>query len=556
MTEIEFGQPLPRGLDYAVSFGIPSWSSALGYAEQKPEICAKMMTGYPRYFPQPSIQRLCEHFLQKYGSGSESCRPFPSYGLAHDCVEYVRSFKGGESNAHIEVETFKFDDVNEVEIAAVLAADDDFDIVKEYWKLRGECVSSRLATCLNQLCEAEASGSNTVRQELSRKISLTKAEGKTAKAIIKRRIVANHYQPFGLERKVVAADPERDVYLASSGMSSIFAVRKFLTFWEKKRNEATRELSGKNESILCDTAVVFGFPFKDTQVIMKKLGNCKFYGFGDSRDIAGLTKFLESDGQRVLAVFVETPTNPLLNMPDLKSLRQLADKHGFALVIDDTIGGVNIDVMPYADIVCTSLTKLFNGASNVMGGSIIINLQSTFHSSALEYFQSGAFEDLLWCEDAIALELNSRDYEDRTLRCNQNTEYLLSKVLQPEVGKIFKKVYYPTLSSAETLANYDSVRNGAGGYGCMFSLEFYNEKDAEAFYDSLHVYKGPSTGTNFTLACPYVHLAHHSELDDVSKFGINPNLVRVNIGLESNQWLLDKFSNAIEQVRRRSLDHS
>ncbi|QLL31141.1 hypothetical protein HG536_0A09580 [Torulaspora globosa] len=566
MTEIEFGQPLPRDLDYAVSFGIPTWSSALGYAEQKPEICGKMVTGYPRYYPQPPIQRLCDYFLQKYGRGSESCRPFPSYSLARDCVEYVSFFKGGKSNAHIEVETFKFDyEVDaEVKIAAVLASDDDFDIVKEYWKLRGECVSSRLATCLNQLREAEASGSNTVRQKLSSKISLAKIDGKTAKAIIKRRIVINHYQSFGLEKKnphwkALAADPERDVHLVSSGMSSIFTVRRFLTFWEKNRipgSEATRGPSEKSESMLCNTAVVFGFPFKDTQVIMRKLGNCKFYGFGDSRDIAGLTKFLESDGQRVLAVFVETPSNPLLNMPDLKSLRQLADRHGFALVVDDTIGGVNIDVMPYADIVCTSLTKLFSGSSNVMGGSIIINPKSTFHSSALEYFQSGDFEDLLWCEDAITLELNSRDYEERTLRCNQNTEYLLSKVLQPEVGKIFKKVYYPTLSSAETLANYDSVRNEAGGYGSLFSLEFYNEEDAETFYDSLKVFKGPSNGTNFTLACPYVHLAHHWELDDVSQFGIDPNLVRVNIGSEASHWLLDKFSNAIEQVRHRCLNRS
>lgn len=75
----------------------------------------------------------------------------------------------------------------------------------------------------------------------------------------------------------------------------------------------------------------------------------------------------------------------------------------------------------------------------------------------------------------------------------------------------------------------------------MFSVAFFNEGDAKAFYDSLKVFKGPSNGTNFTLACPYVHLAHHSELEEVSKFGADPNIIRVSVGLEDIQWLLKVF---------------
>ena len=67
MTEIEFGQPLPSNLDYAVSFGIPTWDSAIGYAEKVPEVIGKMATGYPRYFPQPPVQGFVLTLLRNLG---------------------------------------------------------------------------------------------------------------------------------------------------------------------------------------------------------------------------------------------------------------------------------------------------------------------------------------------------------------------------------------------------------------------------------------------------------------------------------------------------------
>lgn len=567
MTDIEFGQPLPSDLKYAVSFGIPTWDSAIGYAEKDPKVISRMATGYPRYFPQPPIQKLCKYFINKFGQPSENCRPFPSFNIASKCLEFVKSVVGPESRAHLEVETISFEvgaknKPNEdgkftVAIAAILASDEEFTLVREYWKLRGECVSSRLASSLNQLLDATNLTSSKTRHEVEARIFLAEKEGDDAKSLLKRRIAENHFNPFDLRKegadpKEVDVNPENDIHLVSSGMSAIFTTRKLLTFWEEKRafEYALNKDSSKKEILPCNTAAIFGFPFKDTQVIMDTFGKCQFFGFGDSRDITELQSFLETSKQRILAVFVETPSNPLLNMPDLKELRRLADAYGFFIVVDDTIGGLNVDILPYADVICTSLTKLFNGSSNAMGGSIILNPKSSLYSSAHEYFESNEFEDLLWCEDAVVLEQNSRDFQERTLRANINTEKLLNEVLFPEEGKICKKIYYPTVSSKETFQNYESVRNKHGGYGCLFSMAFYNEGEAKAFYDSLRVFKGPSNGTNFTLACPYVHLAHHSELEEVSKFGADPNLIRVSVGLEDTQWLLDVFSSAIDVVRR------
>ena len=75
------------------------------------------------------------------------------------------------------------------------------------------------------------------------------------------------------------------------------------------------------------------------------------------------------------ALFCEFPSNPLLRSPDLASIRKLADKHGFVIVVDETIGNfVNVEVLPFADVVVSSLSKVFSGDANVMGGRSALNI--------------------------------------------------------------------------------------------------------------------------------------------------------------------------------------
>ena len=70
-----------------------------------------------------------------------------------------------------------------------------------------------------------------------------------------------------------------------------------------------------------------------------------------------------------MCLITEFPSNPLLRSPNLQRLRDLADKYEFLVIVDETIGNfVNVEVMPYADIVVNSLTKVFSGDANVMGG--------------------------------------------------------------------------------------------------------------------------------------------------------------------------------------------
>jgi cystathionine gamma-synthase len=93
------------------------------------------------------------------------------------------------------------------------------------------------------------------------------------------------------------------------------------------------------------------------------------YGHCSTAELDELELSLQG-GQKILALFCEFPGNPLLVSPDMKYIRRLADQYDFVVVCDDTVGtSVNCDLLAYVDVVVTSLTKMFSGECNVMGGS-------------------------------------------------------------------------------------------------------------------------------------------------------------------------------------------
>jgi cystathionine gamma-synthase len=124
-----------------------------------------------------------------------------------------------------------------------------------------------------------------------------------------------------------------------------------------------------------DESTCHRFPYTDTLKILQKWGpGCHFFGHGTTPDLEALSDMLAEikrtgSESPITALFCEFPSNPLLRSADLKSLRALADEHEFAIVVDETVGNfVNVEVASWADIVVSSLTKVFSGETNVMGG--------------------------------------------------------------------------------------------------------------------------------------------------------------------------------------------
>ncbi|KAI8865350.1 PLP-dependent transferase, partial [Ramicandelaber brevisporus] len=204
-----------------------------------------------------------------------------------------------------------------------------------------------------------------IEERFGRNISIGLAED--AKLAIRRRIAGIIGRADGQhdEQQLRGAGvSERDVWLYPCGMNAIYHAHRILK----------RALGDRSAA----RGVVFGFVYTDTLKVLEKFGpqpaagnSAMFFGHGDGADYDALEAALAAE--RVLAIFTECPSNPLLKTADLARLRRIADANGCALVVDETLGNFsNINVLPYADVVVSSLTKVFSGDSNVMGGSLVV----------------------------------------------------------------------------------------------------------------------------------------------------------------------------------------
>lgn len=111
----------------------------------------------------------------------------------------------------------------------------------------------------------------------------------------------------------------------------------------------------------------------DTYKILLKWGpGCVLFGNSTEAFLGDLEAVLQQQrdwGSPVRALWCEFPSNPLLRSPPLAKLRKLADKWDFIIVVDDTIGSfANVDILLFADVVASSLSKVFSGEANVLGG--------------------------------------------------------------------------------------------------------------------------------------------------------------------------------------------
>jgi cystathionine gamma-synthase len=268
------------------------------------------------------------------------------------------------------------------------------------------------------------------------------------------------------------------------------------------------------------------------------------YGHASPSDMDTFQRDLES-GLQIDALFMEFPGNPLLRSLDLARVHALSQQYGFVVVVDDTVGTpVNLDLLGHCDAICTSLTKMFSGACNVMGGSVVLNRQSP-HYEKLRDGITRNYIDAYFALDVITMDLNSADFDRRVRVASRNAERIVD-VLRSH--RTIKGVFYPKGSPTQHF--YDKFRRNDGGYGYLLSIDFVEPAAAIAFHDKLNVAKGPSLGTNFTLACPYTLLAHYSELEWAAQYGVVEHLVRVSVGLEDETWLFGVFEDALEAAEK------
>ena len=146
----------------------------------------------------------------------------------------------------------------------------------------------------------------------------------------------------------------------------------------------------------------------------------------------------------------------------------------------------------------------------------MLNPVSPFYAEFKEHLVA-TYEDTYFGNDALVMEINSREMEERIAVSNRNAEALADMLYAQSVvsgakNTIVQEVFYPKYQSRE---NYDRCRNSAAaeagftgiGYSSLLSVTFTSLGAAKVFYDSLQCYKGPTIGTIVTVATPFVALS-------------------------------------------------
>jgi cystathionine gamma-synthase len=429
-------------------------------------------------YPRFVIHRLVQE-LARFIAGDRLCLPFPSQHTAQQCVTFIHRHCGADTRVVERDGHF-----------GVATSAEGYDSLKAFWQHTGLIVSTRRAeAALNS--RKPAQDSQDVFASLLRQLAA-----------------------------LYDCSPD-DVFLQPSGMAATFAALRTLMLRSPGR-----------------PTVQIGFPYVDTLKLQEKFG----HGADLLHDLGRSPTDLRALLQRVqlAGCFSEIPGNPLLGSIDLRQITPILREHRVPLVADDVVATpLNVDLGPHADLIATSLTKYLVGSGDAMGGALICNPRSPYHAE-LKKLAESLHEELLWVEDAIALEAQIGSFPERMRIHNRNGLEIAERLrAHPAV----EQVWFPKWSFGDA---YEAVRRPDGGWGSLITFLPKNAETASPrIYDSLEVCKGPSLGTIFTLACPFTLLAHYTELEWAESCGVPRNLIRLSVGIEDVEELWPRIERAL-----------
>lgn len=568
-----------------------------------------MKTGYPRFFVHRDIVTLSNLLVEKSGCRGLLGLLTAQRRWAEEGAGYLAGKKGGEGvedgDGGVSVKGFSWAELDgegcggmrkveweKGEVYLVTYPEPLKGHAKDFWQHTGWGISSRYAQALlAQVDKLEVQGSPRERvvdggscingSPAVRKGSRSGNGLQQSAACIDRKTPVKTILRDRISRLASSARQTVnpcDVSLYPTGMTAIAAIARVIKSLSSHHHNHPPSSP--------PTIIIYGFLYLDTFKLLSKIFNFSLHllGHSSAAELSTLTDSLRNGTiPNVVALFCEFPGNPLLRTPDLSRIRSLADEFGFMVVCDDTVGTfVNVDVLGEVDVLVSSLTKMFSGGCDVMGGSLIVNTASRWCGKVMRALREE--EETNWYpRDAEVMERNSRDFGERMGKINGNARRVY-EMMERERGKQggagVREVFYPlgsesqhlyerwarrfpssvtTSSSSEDHTSTAAATNGEPsrheqasrefGYGYLLSLTFHRPQQAVAFYDALDVAKGPSLGTNFTLACAYTLFAHYREREWAAGFGVEEFLVRVSVGMEDWEGeeggIREKFERAL-----------
>ncbi|OAV72965.1 Cystathionine beta-lyase [Bacteroidales bacterium Barb6] len=285
--------------------------------------------------------------------------------------------------------------------------------------------------------------------------------------------------------------------------------------------------------------------FDDLYGGTKRLFNNVFNEYGiqvsyvDATDAARVEEVIRPETR---VVWVETPSNPLLKVCDIRAIAAITRKHELTLVADNTF------LSPYfqnpldlgADIVIHSSTKYIGGHSDVLGGAVLLSDAALYES--LQYRQNAVGAVLSPFDSYLTL----RGIKTFSLRMEQHQKnaFAIARFLEnhPKVSRVI----YPGL---ESHPQHELSKSQTQGHGGVLSFEIKGTgTDAKNFLENLHLFALAESlgGVESLIELPsaMTHSGIPKELRE--QIGITDTLIRVSVGIEDVNDLIGDLSQALE----------
>lgn len=243
-------------------------------------------------------------------------------------------------------------------------------------------------------------------------------------------------------------------------------------------------------------------------------------------------------------IYMETPSNPLLNITDLKAVADISKKYGLISMIDNTFASpINQNPIDFGiDVVIHSATKYMGGHSDICAGAVasteahikrIYDLAKNFGGSLSDY--------TVWL-----LERSIKTMGIRVRAQNGNAQVMAEYLYK---HKDIAAVYYPGLPSHP---GHDIAKGQMKGFGGMLSFELNADFNASKFQKALKLIKPAMSlaGVESTVLSPT--LTSHSLLsaEERKRQGIADGLIRFSVGIEETEDLIADIEQALETLRK------
>ncbi|MEO6696352.1 MAG: PLP-dependent aspartate aminotransferase family protein [Ignavibacteria bacterium] len=325
-----------------------------------------------------------------------------------------------------------------------------------------------------------------------------------------------------LEKNLAALENGKYGFCFSSGMA---AVQVLISMFKP------------GDHVIC-TNNVYGGTYRLFEQVIKNYG--VEFSYVDTSNFDELQKSVKENTK---LIYVETPTNPMLNITDLKKLNNLAKEKNITTCVDNTF------MSPYfqnpldfgIDVVLHSSTKYINGHSDVIGGCLITSDDKI--AERLKFLQNsiGAVPAPFDCW----LILRSTKTLAQRMKAHNENAIAICEVLSKE--KKIQSLLYPGLLSHP---QHELAKSQMRGFGGIISLELGSYEKAVSFCNALDIFQiAESLGGVESLVCHPVSMTHGSVPKEVrEKFGLTDGLVRLSVGIEDKDDLIDAIKNALKKL--------